>query len=125
MRPGDVVSVARDPQTFTAAGATGQNAVVPFDAIGITLDQAIARAGGLNDNRADPSGVFVIRFERAEDYDHLELPRPQPRPDGPGARDLSRQHARPQRLLPGPPLSRPQQGHRLRLECADHGSRRR
>lgn len=78
VRAGDVVSVARDPQTFTAAGATGANAVVPFDAIGITLDQAIARAGGLNDNRADPSGVFIVRFERPEDYDQLELPRPQP-----------------------------------------------
>jgi polysaccharide biosynthesis/export protein len=80
VRPGDVVSVARDPQTFTAAGATGANAVIPFDAIGISLEQAIARAGGLNDNRADPSGVFVIRFERPEDYDQLRLPRPQPGP---------------------------------------------
>lgn len=78
VRPGDVVSVARDPQTFTAAGATGANAVIPFDAIGISLEQAIARAGGINDNRADPSGVFVIRFERPEDYDQLRLPRPQP-----------------------------------------------
>ena len=44
VRPGDVVSVAREPQTFTSAGATGTNSVVPFDAVGITLDQAIARA---------------------------------------------------------------------------------
>lgn len=77
MRPGDVVSVAREPQTFTAAGATGANAVVPFDAIGISLDQAIGRAGGLNDNRADPAGVFVIRYERPQDYDQLGLTRPQ------------------------------------------------
>lgn len=78
VRPGDVISVAREPQTFTAAGATGQNAVVPFDAIGITLDQAIARAGGLSDIRADPAGVFVIRYERPEDYDQLGLRRPDP-----------------------------------------------
>ena len=45
VRAGDVVIVAREPQTFTAAGATGQNNVIPFDTIGITLDQAIARAG--------------------------------------------------------------------------------
>ncbi|MFZ5784774.1 MAG: polysaccharide biosynthesis/export family protein [Pseudomonadota bacterium] len=76
VQPGDVVSVARDPQTFTAAGATGANAVVPFDAIGITLDQAIGRAGGLNDFRADPAGVFVIRFEQPQDYDQLGLRRP-------------------------------------------------
>jgi polysaccharide export outer membrane protein len=78
VRPGDVISVAREPQTFTAAGATGQNAVVPFDAIGMTLDQAIARAGGLNDTRADPAGVFVIRYERPADYDQLGLRRPDP-----------------------------------------------
>lgn len=76
VRPGDVVSVARDPQTFTAAGATGANAVIPFDAIGISLDQAIARAGGINDNRADPAGVFVIRYEQPQDYDQLALRRP-------------------------------------------------
>ena len=76
VRPGDVISVAREPQTFTASGATGVNAVVPFDAIGITLDQAIARAGGLNDNRADPAGVYVIRYEQVADYDQLGLRRP-------------------------------------------------
>jgi polysaccharide export outer membrane protein len=76
IRPGDVISVAREPQTFTAAGATGRNAVIPFEALGITLDQAIAQAGGLNDGRADPAGVFVIRHERVEDYDTLGLQRP-------------------------------------------------
>lgn len=76
VRPGDVVSVAREPQTFTAAGATSQNSVVPFEAIGITLDQAIARAGGLNDTRADPGGVYVIRYEQPADYDQLGLRRP-------------------------------------------------
>lgn len=78
VQAGDVVSVARDPQTFTAAGATGANAVIPFDAIGITLEQALARAGGVNDVRADPAGVFVIRFERPADYDQLGLQRPDP-----------------------------------------------
>lgn len=88
VRPGDIVSVARDPQTFTAAGATGANAVIPFDAIGITLEQAIARAGGLNDNRADPAGVFVVRYERAQDYDQLGLRRPEP---GAGQAAIDRQ----------------------------------
>ncbi len=78
VQAGDVVSVARDPQTFTAAGATGVNTVIPFDAVGITLEQALARAGGVNDSRADPTGVFVIRFERPADYDQLGLQRPDP-----------------------------------------------
>src|SRR5262249_49303846 len=75
-RPGDVISVAREPQSFTAVGATGANSVINFDAIGISLEQAIAKAGGLNDFRADPTRIFVVRYERASDYDQLNLGRP-------------------------------------------------
>lgn len=63
--PGDVITVVRDPQTFTAFGGTGRNADVPFDAAGITLEEAIAKAGGLLDYRADPAGIFLLRFEPA------------------------------------------------------------
>jgi polysaccharide biosynthesis/export protein len=59
--PGDDITVVRDPQTFTAFGGTGRNAQVPFDAAGITLDEAIAKAGGLLDYRADPAGIFLLR----------------------------------------------------------------
>jgi polysaccharide export outer membrane protein len=76
VRPGDVITVSRDPQAFTAVGATGSNSLVNFDAVGITLDQAIAKAGGLNDYRADPAGVFVVRYERPIDYDQLGFTRP-------------------------------------------------
>jgi polysaccharide export outer membrane protein len=61
--PGDVLTVVRDPQTFTAFGGTGKNEQVPFDAAGITLEEAIAKAGGLLDYRADPAGIFLLRFE--------------------------------------------------------------
>jgi polysaccharide export outer membrane protein len=63
LRPGDVVTVVRAPQSFTAVGATGRQAVVPFDAGGLTLEEAVGRAGGLNDDRADPTAVFVLRYE--------------------------------------------------------------
>jgi len=65
VRPGDVITVVQEPQSFTAFGGTQQNASVPFNATGITLDEAIAKAGGLLDNRADASGVFLLRFEPA------------------------------------------------------------
>jgi len=74
--PGDVIAVSRDVQTYTAIGATGRNDVLPFDAVGITLEQAIGRAGGLNDQRADLSGVFVVRNELAPNYDQFGLVRP-------------------------------------------------
>lgn len=63
LRPGDVVTALFQPFSFTALGATGKNDEVNFEAQGITLAQALARAGGLNDSRSDPQGVFIFRFE--------------------------------------------------------------
>ncbi len=63
VRPGDVLTVERSSQTFTVAGAAGANAMIPFDARGLTLEEAIGKAGGLQDMRADPDGVFVMRYE--------------------------------------------------------------
>src|SRR3984893_10995342 len=63
MRPDDALTLIRDPQTFIAYGATGRDAEIPFDAEGINLSQALAKAGGLLDFRADPAGVFVFRYE--------------------------------------------------------------
>ena len=63
MRPNDVLTLVHDPQTFIAYGATGANSEIPFGADGITLAQALSKAGGLQDNRSDPQGVFVFRYE--------------------------------------------------------------
>ena len=63
MRAGDVLTLIRDPQTFIAYGATGRNAEIPFDAEGINLSQALAKAGGLLDAQSDPEGVFIFRYE--------------------------------------------------------------
>ena len=66
VNPDDTLTIVRVPQTFTAFGTTGKNASVPFDASGITLEEAIARAGGMIDELSDPSGVFLLRFEQVE-----------------------------------------------------------
>lgn len=65
MRPGDVLTLVRDPQTFLAVGALGNSTEIPFQAEGITLAQALAKARGLSDAQADPSGTFIFRFEPA------------------------------------------------------------
>ena len=44
-------------------GATGQNQEVQFEGQGISLAQAMARSGGVKDERADARGVFLFRFE--------------------------------------------------------------
>ncbi len=63
VRPDDVLTVIKYPLTFVAIGATGSNAVVPFDAVGISLAEAVGKSAGLTDGRADPEGVFVFRYE--------------------------------------------------------------
>ena len=65
LRPGDTLTLVRDPQTFLAVGALGAQSEIPFSAEGITLAQALAKARGLSDVQADPAGVFVFRFEPA------------------------------------------------------------
>lgn len=64
--PGDVVTAYYQPLSFTALGATGKNDEVNFEAQGVTLAQALARVGGVQDARADASGVYVFRFENRE-----------------------------------------------------------
>jgi polysaccharide biosynthesis/export protein len=62
-QPGDVLTLVREPESFTVFGATGSNAEIPFSAEQMTLVEALARAGGLQDQRADPAGVFLFRYE--------------------------------------------------------------
>jgi len=66
LQPGDMLTVSQRAQSFIALGAigaSGANGEVRFDDGDLTLTQAVARAGGLLDSRADPTGVFVFRLE--------------------------------------------------------------
>jgi polysaccharide biosynthesis/export protein len=61
--PEDVVTVLHQPYSFVALGSIGRSAEIPFEGRGISLAEAIARAGGLRDGRANVRGVFVFRLE--------------------------------------------------------------
>jgi polysaccharide export outer membrane protein len=63
LQPGDVITSLFQPLSFTVLGATGKNEEINFEAQGISIAQALARAGGLQDARADARGVFLFRFE--------------------------------------------------------------
>ncbi len=78
LRPDDAIFLFKQPQTFTAFGATASNAVVPFEAADLSLAEGVGRAGGLLDLRADPSGVFVFRYETAAVARQLGINRPVP-----------------------------------------------
>lgn len=72
LRSGDTVIVTHEPRYFLALGAIGQSASITqlnrrfaFEDNHLSMEQAIARAGDLADNLANPAAVFLFRFERA------------------------------------------------------------
>ncbi len=66
LRGGDQILVEEDSRSFTALGATGGQARVPFESQTLSALEAIAQVGGLNPATADPTGVFVFRNEPEE-----------------------------------------------------------
>lgn len=66
LRGGDRILVEEDTRAFTALGATGAQARLPFDSPTLSAVEAIAQVGGLQASTADPTGVFVLRNEPAE-----------------------------------------------------------
>ena len=71
LAPGDVLVAAFKPWTFMVMGAAGKTQEIGLEATGATLVQSLSRAGGLNDDRANSSGVFVFRFEDRESWEKL------------------------------------------------------
>jgi polysaccharide biosynthesis/export protein len=77
--PDDTIYVYTEPQTFLAFGASGggsgggsgNQGQFKFDAWRISLAEAVAKAGGLNDFLADPAAVFLYRGETREVAERL------------------------------------------------------
>lgn len=66
VQPRDNIYVFRQPQTFLAFGATGQQGQFEFGDWRISLAEAVAKAGGLLDAQGDPAAVFLYRAEPRE-----------------------------------------------------------
>ena len=64
----DVLVVMYQPWTFTVLGPAGKNQEVKLEATGLNIIEALARIGGLNDNVANPNGVFIFRYEDKDIY---------------------------------------------------------
>jgi polysaccharide export outer membrane protein len=70
--PGDTIFLYKEPQTYLAFGAAGQQGQFQFSAgpqsssFRMTLAEAVAAAGGLLDLQADPGSVFLYRREPRE-----------------------------------------------------------
>jgi polysaccharide biosynthesis/export protein len=73
VQSGDTIYVYREPQKYVAVGALGTSSQTSgltgqftFDQERLSLNEALAKAGGLQDSRANPRQVFLYRMERRE-----------------------------------------------------------
>jgi polysaccharide export outer membrane protein len=64
--PQDRISIAFRPRTYTMLGAAGKPAEMQFQNVRVSLAEALGRAAGPSDAQANPSAVFVFRYEPAE-----------------------------------------------------------
>jgi polysaccharide export outer membrane protein len=78
--PGDTVYVYREQQKFVAVGAlgtvgqtSGLTGQFAFEQEHLSLNEAVARAGGLLDFRANPGQVFLYRLEHREMLERLQI----------------------------------------------------
>ncbi len=74
LRGGDQIIVEEDDRYFVALGATGSETIVPFTQERINAIEALALVDGIDDARANPKGVLILR-----DYTRKDL-----RADGSG-----------------------------------------
>jgi polysaccharide biosynthesis/export protein len=79
--PGDTIYVSHRPDYFIALGATGPSVNlgpidrrISFGSAHLSLADALARAGGLQDEKANPREVFVFRYEEPETLRAMRVP---------------------------------------------------
>jgi polysaccharide export outer membrane protein len=78
--PGDTIYVFREQQKFLAIGAVGSagqtsglTGQFAFEQERLSLNEAIAKAGGLLDFRADPGQVFLYRIEHRGTLERMQV----------------------------------------------------
>ena len=80
VEPGDTIYVYREQQKFVAVGALGSSGqtsgltgLYAFENERLSLNEAVAKAGGLLDTRANPGQVFVYRMEHRQTLEALKV----------------------------------------------------
>lgn len=67
LRGGDQISIVEDDRTFNVLGAAREESVIYFEKEQMSAMEALSAMGGLNDDRADPRGILVLREYEADD----------------------------------------------------------
>lgn len=61
VRGGDQIIITEDERNFTVFGAAGTEQVMYFETDDMSAMEAISAMGGLNDGRANPKGILILR----------------------------------------------------------------
>lgn len=72
--PGDSIIALHNPRSFEVLGSALKVAQFNFDVERVTLAEAVARSGGLNDALADVGQLYLLRFEPVSVARHLLRP---------------------------------------------------
>lgn len=67
LRGGDKIIVEEDERYFVALGATGAETIVPFTKERINAIEALALVDGIDDGRANPKGILILRDYKTKD----------------------------------------------------------
>ena len=81
LRPKDNIVLNEISRTFTTLGATGNQKLIKFPKSELSLIEALGLAEGLNDEMANPSHVFLLRYEKNYILDQL-IPTAKARTEG-------------------------------------------
>ena len=118
LQAGDVVTALFQPYSFTALGASGKNEEINFETQGIALAQALARLAAC---------WIRAPIRAASSYSassHATRSTAAPTGDDDagrhGACGIPLRPEQPAQLFPDAELSDGEQGHSLRIQCADH-----
>lgn len=65
LQPRDEIHLEKRPKTFTAFGAVRRTGLHEFEAANLSVLEAVGKTNGLLDERSDPRGIFIMRFEPA------------------------------------------------------------
>lgn len=63
IQAGDQIYLSHEPRRYSVFGAIAKPGVYPFGSLTVNLLEGVAAAGGLIDERADGTGLFVFRHE--------------------------------------------------------------
>ncbi|MCK5374455.1 MAG: polysaccharide export protein [Alphaproteobacteria bacterium] len=63
MHPNDTVYLYREAEVFNVYGAASNQGTLNFNKRSLSLSEALGRAQGLQDNRADPAEIYIYKEE--------------------------------------------------------------